>query len=71
MTAKLAYQKELAQEIKRTPAEYLPALLQIVRLYRESVTLKPAEESFRQGWSEVKRGEMSPVSELWTDIDAS
>jgi hypothetical protein len=69
MTVKLAYEKELAREIKQTPVEYLPALLQIVRLYRESVTLKSAEESFRQGWQEALRGETYPVSELWKGID--
>ncbi len=68
MTIKLAYEKELTREIKQTPAEYLPALLQIVRLYRESVTLNPAAESFRQGWSEVLRGETLPLTELWDNI---
>lgn len=70
MTVKLSYQRELTREIKRTPPEYLPALLQIVRLYRASVTLRPAEESFRQGWEEVMRGETFPISELWKGIDA-
>ncbi|HAA31516.1 MAG TPA: hypothetical protein DCE56_32175 [Cyanobacteria bacterium UBA8553] len=28
-------------EIQQTPEEYLPNLLQIVRLFRESVTMKP------------------------------
>jgi hypothetical protein len=32
---------------------------------RQRFTLKPAEESFRQGWHEVVRGETRPVSELW------
>jgi hypothetical protein len=32
---------KLIIEIQQTPAEYLPNLLQIVRLFRESVTLKP------------------------------
>jgi len=32
---------KLILEIQQTPAEYLPNLLQIVRLFRESVTLKP------------------------------
>lgn len=71
MAVKVAYEKELAREIKQTPTEYLPALLQIVRIYRESVTLKPAEESFRQGWREALRGETLPISELWADIDVT
>ncbi|CAD6493718.1 MAG: hypothetical protein LAKADJCE_00567 [Candidatus Argoarchaeum ethanivorans] len=39
------------------------------RLIRESVVLKPAEDSFRQGWKETMAGETRPVSELWDDID--
>ncbi|NEQ67433.1 MAG: hypothetical protein F6K21_18375 [Symploca sp. SIO2D2] len=31
---------KLMVEIQQTPAEYLPNLLQILRLFRESVTLK-------------------------------
>jgi len=33
---------KLTLEIQQTPQEYLPNLLQIVRLFRESVTLKRA-----------------------------
>ncbi|MEM9004879.1 MAG: hypothetical protein AAGE59_15320 [Cyanobacteria bacterium P01_F01_bin.86] len=58
------------QEIEQTPSEYLPNLLQIIRLFRESVILKPAEDSFRQGWHEAMTGQTLPLSELWTDIDA-
>ncbi len=64
------YEEQLVREIKATPKEYLPNLLQIVRLFRESVTLKPAEASFRQGWKEALVGETRPVSELWEGIDA-
>ena len=42
-------EKQLIREIKETLDEYLPNLLQIVRLFRDSVALKPAENSFRQG----------------------
>jgi hypothetical protein len=61
--------KQLAREIKNTPKEYLPNLLQIIRLFREGVTLKPAKASFRQGWKEALAGETRPVSELWEGID--
>ncbi|MBF0451749.1 MAG: hypothetical protein HQK75_13685 [Candidatus Magnetomorum sp.] len=44
------------QEIDETPVEFLPALFQIVNAFRESVMLKPAEESFKQGWKEALRG---------------
>jgi len=64
------YEKQLIREIEETPQEYLPNLLQIVRLFRESVALKPAEDSFRQGWKEAMTGETRPVSELWDGVDA-
>jgi hypothetical protein len=65
-----AYTEQLIHEIKDTPEEYLPILLEIVRLFRESVTLKSAEASFRQGWKEMLADETRPVSELWEGIDA-
>jgi hypothetical protein len=39
--------------------------------FRESITLKPAAESFREAWQEALHGETRPVSELWEDFDAS
>lgn len=60
----LTYAKQLAREIEEIPKEYLPALIKIVRLFRESVTLKPAEASFRQDWKETLTGETRPVTEL-------
>jgi hypothetical protein len=62
-------QEEILCEIRAIPNEYLPDLLQVVRLYRESVVLKPAEESFREGWRDALRGETIPISELWEGID--
>ena len=51
MSAEISvYKKQLIREIEETPHEYLPNLLQIVRLFRECAMLKPAEDSFRQGW---------------------
>jgi len=64
------YKKKLALEIKNIPEEYLPNLIQIVRLFRESVTLKPAEVSFLQGWKEGLSGETRPLAGLWDGIDA-
>lgn len=64
------YEKQLLREIKETPKEYLPSLLIIVRVFRESVVLNSAEDSFRQGWKEMLAGETRPVSELWEGIDA-
>jgi hypothetical protein len=71
MPAKLSvYEEQLVREVRGMPKEYLPNLIQIVRLFRESVELKPAEASFRQGWKEALAGETRSVAELWKDIDA-
>jgi hypothetical protein len=71
MPAKLSiYEEQLVREVRGMPEEYLPNLIQIVRLFRESVELKPAEASFRQGWKEALAGETRSVAELWKDIDA-
>jgi len=48
--------------------EHLPYLVKIIRIFREDLTLRPAEDSFRQGWREALRGETKPVSELWKGI---
>jgi len=62
------YKEQLFQEIEAIPIEYLPILLSIVRLYRQSVVLNPADETFRQGWKEALAGETLPLAELWEGI---
>jgi hypothetical protein len=62
--------RTVLEEVEKIPAEYLPFLLEMMRAFRESITLKPVEESLRQGWQEALRGETWSVSELWNDIDA-
>ena len=64
------YREKVLEEINKMPVDQLPNLLQLIRIFRESVTLKSAEESFKQGWEEAARGETRPVSELWEGIDA-
>jgi len=61
---------EIYQEIENTPTEYLPSLLEIVKTFKNSIPLKSAEESFRNGMQEARSGETMPISELWKDIDA-
>ena len=70
MSKQASIEQQFVREIRAIPDEYLPNLLQIVRLYRDSVALKPAEECFREGWRDGLRGETIPVSELWDGIDA-
>lgn len=60
--------EQVIQEIEQTPQEYLPNLLQLVRLFRQSVTLKPAEASYRQEWQEARTGETLPISQLHEGI---
>jgi hypothetical protein len=69
-TVHSAYEDQMIREMRETPEEYLPNLIEIVRLFRESVTLKLADASFRQGWTEVQLGQTRPVSELWEGIEA-
>jgi len=64
------YKEQLIKEMRGTPEEYLPNLLQIVRLFRESVSLKSVGDTFRQGWQEAQAGKTILVSELWKDIEA-
>ena len=66
----IKYEEQLDFEIKKLPGEYLPNLVQLVRLFRESVMLKPAVDSFSQGWKEAMAGETRPVSELWDGMNA-
>jgi hypothetical protein len=46
---------KLILEIQQTPEEYLPNLLQIVRLFRESVTMKSVRSSaYAKAMDEIK-----------------
>jgi hypothetical protein len=46
---------KLLLEIQQTPEEYLPNLLQIVRLFRESVTMKPVRSpAYAKAMDEIK-----------------
>jgi hypothetical protein len=65
------YTEKIEQEIQKTPDEYLPILLEMVRLFRQSVAIKPADESFRQGWQEALKNETMPISELWNNLDSA
>jgi len=63
------YERAIAQEVSKTPPEYLPALLRLVRVFRETMELKPAGDSFEEGWREADSGDTLPVSQLWEGID--
>ncbi len=69
-TATIMYRDQVLAELAALPDEYLPFVLQLMRAFRESITLKPAAASFQQGWNEAQSGETFPVATLWDDIDA-
>jgi len=65
-----SYRDRVLRELDALPDEYLPFVLQLVRTFRETITLQPATLSFKQGWAEARAGEIAPIAELWDDIDA-
>ena len=69
-TPQTRYMRQVLQEIHATPQEYLPSLLNLIRVYRQSIPLKPAIESFRQGWQEALNGDALPIESLWSDLEA-
>ncbi|HEY9602807.1 MAG TPA: hypothetical protein V6C85_14435 [Allocoleopsis sp.] len=61
---------KLILEIQQTPEEYLPNLLQIVHLFRESVTLKPMRShTSTQAMDEIKHPD--PVKKSVRQISLS
>ena len=63
------YDQQLQEEIDQIPEEYKPALVNIVRAFREGIVLKNAEDSFIEGWSDVLNENTSPIDTLWTGIN--
>jgi hypothetical protein len=60
MAATLNYHQQVLDELESIPEEYFPFLLQMIRSYRESVLLKPAAASFRQGGKRRRAARRSP-----------
>ena len=69
MSTQETYIEQIQNELKQTPSEYLPALLNIIHTFRESVYMNSAEDSFRIGWREIQNGQYEPISRLWDGID--
>ena len=67
----LLYIEKIKQEIQKTPDEYLPMLLEMIRLFRQSVVLKPADVSFLPGWQDALRGETLLISKLWNKLESA
>ncbi|WP_129678047.1 hypothetical protein [Candidatus Chloroploca sp. Khr17] len=70
MPTTTAYREQVLREVNALPEEYLPYVLQLVQTFRDSVTLKPAAVSLKQGWHEARIQDMTPLRELWDGIDA-
>jgi len=71
MTTTTAYREQVLSEVNALPEEYLPYLLQLVQTFRDSVTLKPAAASLKQGWHEARTKDLTPIHELWDGIDVA
>ena len=69
MSTQETYLEQIQNKLKQTPSEYLPALLNIIHTFRESVCMNNAEDSFRIGWREIQNGQYEPISRLWDGID--
>lgn len=65
-----SYIEKIEQEISQMPPEYLPAVFNIIHTFRESISLNPASESFKQGFKEALSGETYPIETLWDDIES-
>jgi hypothetical protein len=61
--------EQIELELKQTPSEYLPALLNIIHTFRESVCMNSAEDSFKVGWHEIQNGQYQPINTLWDGVD--
>ncbi|CAK0764543.1 conserved hypothetical protein [Gammaproteobacteria bacterium] len=70
MAEVILYRDRILAEIDTLPDEYLPFVLQLVNTLRESIAIKPASSSLRQGWGEARQGMTYPVATLWDGIDA-
>ncbi|GLR72778.1 hypothetical protein [Agaribacter marinus] len=59
----------LCQEGEQVPEEHRERLLQIVHLFRESVSWPSAKATFAAGWQDTVEGNVHPIDTLWDDID--
>lgn len=73
VTQELHITQELHKEIDAVPEADRALLLRIVKSYREGVCdeLPSAEESFREGWRDMRAGRTYPIDTLWDRVEAS
>ena len=58
------YRDQVLTELDAVPEEYLPFVLHVMRSFRETITLKSAEGSFRQARQELRSGDIHPIDTL-------
>ena len=63
------YAERLHEEIEQVPQQYMPALIDIVHAFRQSVEQKSLEESFALSWKQAQAGEVHPIETLWDGIE--
>lgn len=61
--------EEGIQEEVEAAARKRVSAFQIQQKMEQQQFTKSAIESFEQGWQEALRGEMLPISELWTGLE--
>ncbi len=69
-TAPSNHRDRALAELQTVPEEYLPFVVDWLRSFQETVRLKPARESFQQGWRKAQSGETSAISGLWDGLSA-
>lgn len=68
-SANIPYRRQIEEEVEKIPIEFLPSLLKMLQVFRETVALPSAEDTFRDAWREAQSGQTRPISELWTELD--
>ncbi len=63
------YKALLLAELEQVPPEYLPALLTIVRAFRESVVRKQLKEELQESLLSAEAGRTYPIDTLWDEIE--
>ena len=58
-------------EIESFPVEYIPNLLKIIKLYKDSLINIDQKKSFATAWKESQEGMTLPLESLWEDIEFS
>lgn len=61
---------EIVNEINNFPEEYLPSLISILKIFKDSLTIKSPEESLKQALIELSEWKTQSIENLWDGIDA-